>query len=243
MFTFAVKQSSITQLWRDSISLYKSTFSQVWYLTLILGIAAWVLQYLTVDVHKLSDISSHAPYSKMILLAIVGAVAFFVHSYVAALIYHRMGSIAKGEKTTFAESAKAVFARFFSICILFVVIAIIIFLGLMLFILPGIFIAYLIMFAIPLVVCDHYSVFPALWQSIKLVWGKWWRTFIILLPVMIFFYGIYEVLLAGFDFHFLSFLPTAGITVSSIFLFLFNSIIYATILVQWNDLKLRKKGG
>jgi hypothetical protein len=73
---------------------------------------------------------------------------------------------------------------------------------------------------------DHDTAVLTFVNSIKLVWANWWRTFIILLPAALFYYGC----LATWRFPVFIVLPV-----------IFFPLIVSLLVNQYNDLKLRKQ--
>jgi hypothetical protein len=110
----------------------------------------------------------------------------------------------------------------------------------------NIFIFVLLMFYLPLILNENKHIFEALGKSAALVWGNWWRTFVTqLIP-----WAIYLLMLLfirntlGLNIH-LYFLPMVHLSVAAtcvhILLFtLFLPWFAATMLVQLQDLEIRK---
>jgi len=95
----------------------------------------------------------------------------------------------------------------------------------------------LLLFVVPLVILDKLSVRSAFEGSINLVMGSWWHVFAVMLVLIsvIFFLSSMAVLIV----------PSHHVIYLSITSFIFQVIGYplsvATILIVFNDLKLRKK--
>jgi len=239
MFTFATTQSSITKLWRDGFSFYKNTFTKIWYLTLAVTVTIWILQ-IAGAVIPTTDLNlpfSQIPKRDILILVVLTLVSFLTHSYFIGLLYTRIYNLGKHKHVSLIKDMQVVRSRFFALCGIILLMACIVILGMLALVIPGIFMAYLFMFSVPLVICENYSIWRALGTSAKLVWGNWWRTFWVMIPIAVFFYSVY-----GLDALLVDKIYRGVIGIANIIFFtLFGSLIYTFILVQFNDLQLRKK--
>ncbi|MEM8660342.1 MAG: hypothetical protein AAGF35_05610, partial [Pseudomonadota bacterium] len=125
----------------------------------------------------------------------------------------------------------------------------VLFVGSLLLIVPGIILGVSLFFGPYLVVTDELGPIAALRRSHKLVWGDWWRTTIILTVVIFILMAVY--VLAGILGAFAGYSETespsvtfytieaiVGIVISAILTPIFPAFGLAVL----NDLKLRKEG-
>jgi hypothetical protein len=106
-----------------------------------------------------------------------------------------------------------------------------------------IFIFILLMFYLPLILTENKHIFEALGKSAGLVWGHWWRTFSIQIVPWCFYLLTLYILKSLFH---MNLFHTSGFTLAEvstdiIILAFFIPWFAATLLVQLNDLELRKK--
>ncbi len=102
-------------------------------------------------------------------------------------------------------------------------------------ILAAFFVLLLLSFYIQLIVLDDCGVIQAIKQSCKLVWGNWWRNFIILLGLSI-ASGVLSLISALIP------NPIISIIVDVAILVVLYPWYASTLLVQFNDLKRRHLG-
>jgi len=237
MFTFATTQSPIIKLWRDGLVFYKNVFSKIWYILLIMMLVAGILQYATalVPMDTLAN-AKHAFDRDAIFMGLTATVSLMVQFYCIGLIFHRMYSIGSGKDIKLAASMRSVRSKYLSIGTTSLVVFILVLLGILALVIPGIFLAFALMFSIPAVICDDATAFKAIAVSLKLAWGNWWRTFCVMFPM--FFIQVLCASVVLLIAHESSWIVKAINMV--VFTFL-SSIIYAFILVQFNDLKLRAR--
>lgn len=106
-------------------------------------------------------------------------------------------------------------------------------------------------FSIPYILFEHKGVWGGIKQSIKLVWGNWWRTFTVfllslLIIAVIAMLSLAIILEADIMLVFLGFitnhLPLSVIGIFAAFLAsLTFTFVQSLVLVQFNDLKIRKQ--
>lgn len=122
-------------------------------------------------------------------------------------------------------------------------------LGMLLLVLPGIYLSIALMFAYPALLLEDAPVLAALRRSLELVRGNWWRTSMILVVA---FFAIIVFYAVGSIFGLILLQLTGGGDVGSVFLVtsviaaligaLFTPFMSALWLVQFAELKLRREG-
>jgi hypothetical protein len=110
----------------------------------------------------------------------------------------------------------------------------------------NIFIFVLLMFYLPLILTENKHIFAALGKSAVLVWGNWWRTFItqltpwlIYLLTLLFVRNILHVNIHIYFFQ-IEHLTFASTCIHILILTLFLPWFAATMLVQLQDLEIRR---
>lgn len=247
MFRFSDKPLAFNEIVKSGIEFYKDTFKEVWYLVLInmvlFAIIFSVLNYFVPAIPTMAT-SATTPVPTLSSMQIVtmwvcDILIFLVSAFFFSLIMHRMYTLGKGEmQATLKDSFNAVSKKY-------LILAAVIFLFFLAFIvaslallIPGIVVGIFLAFCVPLVLFDNKKIFTAFKESALLVWGNWWRTFAVVFPVTIglLLLNLLMQFLFGMVFRNLLFLSL----VNAVVMTLFQSLVYAFLLVQFNDLKLRK---
>jgi hypothetical protein len=107
---------------------------------------------------------------------------------------------------------------------------------------------YLLIFYLPLILTEDKGIIASLKQSIFLVWGKWWRTFLFLL-IPWFFYVVLLIIIRkifNLDLHIYFIEPVIQTTWTTVILHILIFAIFvpwvaSALLIQLRDLELRKK--
>lgn len=260
MFKFSKETLSISQIWKNSFSLYKNNIGKV----LIFAFLADLMPRLPSFFWSLSDLIKHNLTLATFYVFYEGICYFSVTWILGALITHYLYSSAIDPQCKLSSSVRPVLKKyphiftakllvylsFFLVSIFMFVLILgpssfknVVNMTLYETIYPMLFSTILIIFIgilcltiIPCILFEDKKGFSAIERSIKLVWGNWWRTFAVLsLP----FIGI----------GFISFLLDLIVTNEQLSILLYSFLIYGLcmpfitclILVQYNDLQLRKK--
>lgn len=243
MFKFAAKPLPIGKIYGQSFVLYKEAFSKMWYLILLAMFVALIAQLVTGAMlpSLTGEAMSKLPPGKVLatlttgrLLAIsgFGLAMLLAGTYLSGLILHRLCGLGSNAILTTYDSCLFVFKKLAVLIAVKLIIFVLVVLGMMAFVLPGIAVMVLLIFALPEVLLAHKGIFGAIAGSCQLVWKNWWRTFAVLLAP-----GIIVVISAFLQQRVLH---PAGALVFALFFVAFDLLAYAFILVQYNDLKLRK---
>lgn len=174
------------------------------------------------------------------------------------MMFRMMGEISRGNEVSYKSAARYSLRKYFIFLAAAVTIGVmltIIYVSLLLTIFLAILVPFVLMFCIvlfkfilPGIILDDKGVFSSIGYSARLVWGNWWRTFVVLLVPGLFF-GL--VMLVSFLFVFLPGVFHAGPVVYWIIvpvgiilylvtlIFMFIPWYTAVILEQYQDLKLR----
>jgi ABC-type methionine transport system permease subunit len=173
-------------------------------------------------------------------------IAFWLVSLVLiATVVHQQGTLLQGNPSKFLTSLKLAFRKFPFVLLLVIANLLLVLLGLVALILPGIFLTIAVSCAFPIIILENNKIMDAIKESIRLVWGHWWRT------VAVIFLPIFFAILIGFiigvvivsGLFLLHFSPEHIDFITDVLVGLFDTywviLIWALQIVQWQDLKLR----
>lgn len=161
----------------------------------------------------------------------------------------RQRAIAYGQASTLAGDLGLTLTRLLPSIAMAMICGLAILVGLVLLVVPGLYLAVALLFAYPAMLLDGQSVSGSIRTSLRLVRGHWWRTSMILtvaLFAVIVFYAVGSIL------GLLIVQVTGGGDVAGVFLgtsvisaligALFTPFMVALSLAQYDDLKLRRDG-
>jgi hypothetical protein len=235
------------KIWQSALNIFKISFNQVWYIAFLFGLISSIPNAF-MTLHK--DAAVNFP---LLLLAIV-LVQIIIGVYFNGMILHRTYALSTDKSIKFADSLVHVWHRLMALILNSLLVSLIILVGVLLFVLlidilripivavtvflfavPGVFFIVLQFFCLPLILLEKRGAFVAIKYSCVLVWHNWWRTFLVMMPIVVF-----NVLLS-----YLIGLLTKGNPwimgiAQVIILTVFFPLFYALMLVQFNDLKARQ---
>lgn len=260
-----------SQLLARSLALYQATFPKVFYLGLILSIVAFIPRILFVATSTdFSSLHLSNPIRLMYILIDLVSLIFFTAILwrMQCKSHHRRETILTDIKIAFRKLPAIFVATIIqSLAISIVVISLVVLLyffqlyaqpnlmTLLVFSLiailqvcVAIYLFFEFYFYIVLIVTEDKGVLPALKRSIFLVWGNWWRTFLLQITPWV-IYLVCIILIRNylhFNLHIYfikeTVIATWPTTIIHILLFaLFIPWAAANVLVQLRDLELRKK--
>lgn len=245
MFTLATTPISIFNIWRSAITLFKNVCTKIWPLILLAMLFVGMFQpqlgslqgYTGMTQAEMLNQMQKQPKILLLLLIVSVALLALLWIYVSNVILHRTYIIGKNFDTSPKISFQKVLSKFPKILSATIIILILDIAGLFALIIPGIFIIAMLLFAIPLILFEDCSSFKSIAESCKLVWGNWWRTFIaVLVPIAIVSY-VFNILTMFLD---KAHLFVVSDILDAIAFGLLFSVSQSLIVVQYNDLKLRK---
>lgn len=232
MEIFSTKQLTIKEVWVAALRLYGKTLPIIWPQAFAIGIITMLTTWLNANSFCQLKISNITPadiacYSVYVVLSLIML-------YFAALLLYRM-HVVGSSNITLRASIIFVCKKYFTIVVSLLLVLLLCSLGLLAFILPGFFLLILFFMVQPLILFEDHKCFAALKGSCRLVWGNWWRTFAVFVPILLLNYllGFGATMLADYLF----FLLIGGL-LFSVFVY---PLFYACILVQFDDLKLRRQ--
>lgn len=196
-FNLTKLPASPLQVIREGVRLYAASFSKVWWWQLLFSVP------LIIAAALLSDSSAHSLRGYANLLVIIGAViSLLITLYGNCFIYARLNGIAiqvdPGARAAFALAGRKLPLVLAGVILFYLMIVALLFLGsvstsIAIVILAGILlIGFMIFTLFPamlymlIILFNGVGVFKAISQSYALVWGNWWRTFmVIVLGIML----------------------------------------------------------
>jgi len=247
MFKFTAEPLGAWRIMGSSLSLYKHIFSRTWYLFILFLIrpinyfVGWTLDYNFAFCSFHTTPPTIATFSSkpfLIYFAVSLAVSLIL-LYTKCLALVRINDLITKPKTSLATSVKTTASKYFPVLGNQIVVYFIISVLVMPLLLPGIFIGILMLLSLPLILFSKNKPMEAIKNSCGLVWGNWLHTcWSVILPLLAFlFIGTYSPCLLGYGVHG-KILAAILALISSFFLIPW---FWATILVLFNDLKLRAK--
>lgn len=175
MFKFNSEPMDKQTILENSFELYKQTFS----ISLPYSAAIACLTSLPLPL-VLSPLWPSI--GLIIIISLCGILAFILSG---ALLFH-LYSYCSGVPCNFLSALKHALIKLPTLLLLAAVYVIIVLSGTMLLILPGIILAFSLMFSFTLALTDNTPMLQTLIKSHRLVWGNWWHSFLIVsLPLLL----------------------------------------------------------
>jgi hypothetical protein len=245
MFELPSQPQSTSQILETGIQLFKLCFFKVLPLALV-DVVFKILLHVTIP-------ELNSPEPAILASAVMDSIIYLFFYLLLLLllqaaIFYRINAIMTqsdfGNLEALLQGLKKLLPLFLATWLYYFLIGI----GLFALIVPGIFLAIALAFFIPLLLFDNAPVFNSFKHSYQLVAGNWGRTVLILAFPFLFSIsvGIFLTVIVENILNFSTtlapeqineFLQLTYITVDK----LLNPLIYTFILVQYNDLKQRKK--
>lgn len=248
MFNYADRPQSPFKVIGDSFRLFKASFPRVWLWQLIFSMPA-ALHFSSI-LGGDTLIKMHWNVVAIIAVYVIGIIFSLFGGCAVIAIVHRGAVYGDCRFNTVIRFAfRKMWIVFFFMLLLHMVGGVMIGVVLAVHAIPylpyilgsifGIFVLYSMLAFIlymPNIIVDDLSFKQALMQSYKLVWGRWWRTFI----VMVISYLPYLVLLV-MAMVVKTHQPVVGIVLAFLSAGLGSFFILTSVLAQLHDLKLRYK--
>lgn len=247
MFQLATQPQSIGKVLDSGLRLFTGSFAGVVgfaFIAAVLGVIPSVIAELVlaqlVTTETLGITTMVAVYVVFLLVSIA--------LYGAILV--RMGSFAAGNTMLFSQAFAVGVRRIPRLLLVGVIYLLVISLGTVALIIPGLLFGLTLYFAMPAALLDNETALDSLSRSHRLVWGNWWRT----ATVMSVPFVIYIVLYVGLFTVFGTMVAISGEVTGNVsaMVVLYGGqvvitaiglpLIYAVTITQYADLKLRKEG-
>jgi hypothetical protein len=236
-----------------TFQLYKASFGALWPLCLLLtAVGSPPTIYLLLNGGALSATAS--PEQVLAVLGnpvywLIQLVCWAAIMWVIGALYLKQYAIGTDQDISAGSALQASVGRIVPLVVMAILYTIAMTIGLLLLIIPGLILMVSLMLATALILFEDKGAIDALSGSHKLVWGNWWRTFVILSVVGILAFVIYfaVALVVGLLTPFMGAQEIAA-TVSTLLISVFLNVLMmpffsAMLIAVYWDLKLRKEGG
>lgn len=241
MFIPATTPQSPLNILKQAMQLYFSNFNTLLPIIVVLMVVSYLPNLLIPELNSnkievlQQGMQSFFIYMPVYLLAIV-----ILH----AIIIGRLQSLAEQahHETTNTATNQAL-RKAFPLFIATLLYSFFISVGLMLMILPGVFIAITLAFYIPCILFENQTGIKSLTMSHRLVSGHWWHTAATLLIALLFFLSL-SSLIGQLFVSILGVMVTEVSPLTSQLVYiicasLINPVFHAVVLLQYRDLKIR----
>lgn len=232
----------------DGFRLFKASFSQVFILAFIAAVISQIP-----SVMMSSGVTTENPLPQ--LTAGLG-VTFVLAALASALLYGtiiaKIESISNNQPLSMSQAFAIGLQRFFPLLLCGLLYGIIVMLGTLALIIPGIILSLTLLFGVYAVVVDNMGPVAGLKYSHSLVWGNWWRTAAIvgvatfvLMVGMLLVGGISGFAIAAggsVDPEAFQTNPILNFIVMPLISALLSPLFYTFAMAAYNDLKLRRSG-
>jgi hypothetical protein len=238
--------------------LYKSTFSVLWPIALLLAIVNVVpiVHMLTLGMPSFDPTTGGNPfaiYSQHPMTLVIAVICGVLSMWVTAALLLKQHAIGVDEDMTSGGALQTALARLLPLVGASILFGLAIVGGFLLLIVPGLILMISLILYMAVLLFENKGPIESLTGSHKLVWGNWWRSCAvltllwILVFVILFALGLVAALVIPFaglavaD-AFMAAMVMQAITNFAIYIFLGPFGTAAFIALYW-DLKLRKEGG
>jgi hypothetical protein len=232
MYKLATSPLTLSEIFKHSWKLYKSSLGPVFIWSLIIAIIHVLpFTFQVVNFYQ-RDITGHLVFSWLGLFLFL--VFLFIQIFFLIILFYSIYSIAKEQKVDFPTLLKVTRRETINLYLAMVIYFIILYISIVLLILPAIFFAILFSMLLPLIVIEHHSVYNSFIRSAQMVWKHWWQTFFALVIPYSITYLVRSLV---------KFTPWLGkwmFLVDVILLLFLMPYFYSVLLVQFNNLKIIK---
>lgn len=227
MFKFATRPIRIPEVFKDSLRLYQASFTQLWYWIVLVSIIGSIS-------NRLYPIYTSEQGFSFLGLFVFLAV-FAISIFIFMIMVHRVYVVGAQQKVTILDSIKLAQKKFLTALAAGVIITILIAASTLALVFPAIYFFVLLVFYFPSIVIDNEGIFSSMKRSAILVNRHWVRTFILFL--MPFIASVLFIAILSLIHYQAMWYETLLDLISRI---IFMPYYTATLLVQYNDLKLRQ---
>jgi hypothetical protein len=248
MFEFSKTKLSILEIWAVSFKLYKQTIAKVWYLAFLMLLVLHTSMMISAKMRlpmpagqaaKQAASAAQAvnPLAHLTLSGVlINVIGILLSLFIMAVILHRIYNLATKPDFSLTASINFVLSKYLIIfsCMLLLYVAVSV--GILLFIIPGIFLGILFLFSLLFILFNDAGWLSAIKKSCQLVWGNWWRTFAVFIVPAVIIAVIQNLIVFMFGVHYI----WLNIFVVALVISLIKPYLDAVLLVQFNDLKLRQ---
>lgn len=246
MFTLPNQPQTIGETLDTGFKLYFKSFPSVFFISLLMN-SLWLINSLVYGPDALQESIVAQDVAGIFGLIFVLLMVYLIFQIA---IIHRINNFAHNTMVSVGESFQLGFKLFLPMILATILNALILMLGFVLLIIPGIALAiYLMLFPVAMVTESRGPV-DALQRSMDLVKQNWWRSMLIVTVVMIVYSILYSVVAIGFTVS-IAINPPEDVNDYAIFFDLVGALIgtllgplaFAMLITLFNDLKIRREGG
>jgi len=242
MFTLPTQPQTIGETLDTGFKLYFKSFKQIFFISLIMN-SMWLINTLVYGTGAFQEgLAAEDMFGAISL--IVGILLFYLIFQI--VIIHRINNFAHDTSTSTSESFQLGLKIFLPMLLATILNALILVVGMILLIIPGIAMAiYLMLFPVAMVT-ESYGPMDALKRSMELVKQNWWRSFLIVSVVMVVYSIIYSVIGIGFGIS-MAVNPPEDVTDYAFWLDVIGAVIgtilgplaFSMLITLFHDLKIR----
>ena len=249
MFSMPAQPQTIGQTLDNGFKLFFHAFKRCFVLSLLSALVL-ALPYVVTDFPIASGEPSTFSWAALTQFMWVLLPAWIVYLWLHAALIFRLGRIAQSADPTLTDALAHAFK-----CLLPIFAAIVLYglcaaLGFIALIIPGLFLMLSLYLFMPAIVLDGLGPVQALKRSHDLVWGNWWRTatvitiptFVLIIMYMALGFVSGFLLAIGYNLTIGSFQTVIHLFQSAVNA-VFLPLLYAVLITQYHDLKLRRQGG
>lgn len=233
MGIFSGKQLSIKEIWLASIQLYRNVITIFWPFTVVVGIG--ITSSLALKANFIRNMVLMTGGYK--LLAIISIIfVSLINAYLISMFLYNIYNYYNHKLISIAELCSQINKKYLVIIGAMFITFVLQRLGTFMLIIPGIFVFVLLIMVQPLIIFDDLGIIASFKASVKMVWRNLWHTFAVIFPLIFMIYWLdiginYAVTTQKW------YLIVTGALVT----ILFYPLLYATVLMLYNDLKIRSK--
>ena len=236
---------SIGKILDTSIKLYTASFTKLLGFFLIMAVFYVSLglfsdQLLSGQPTNPADVSAFMLAKMPMLMSVIFIASLLTFVFYIAMIY-RIDNVANQRDDDFIEALVIGFKKFPAVLVAVILYTIVVMVGFIMLVVPGIILSLSLAFYIYFIVLDSLGGYASLKASHNLIKGNWWRTMTVFMAPSIIMMAIYFPMIMLADF-----VGANNNTLISVVTNLLSAFItpyfFTLAYVQFHDLKLRTSG-
>lgn len=189
MFRFNTKPQSFKEIIVSAFTLYWEGIQGLWMWSLVLAVVSSIPDWLMVFFMR-----RNASMRVLLSVDLFALLLLPIVSFIIGFIFYQLFLIGSQTPKKNSEVVSIVLDKLLWLSIALLISVSLTWLGLLFFIIPGIFIGVMLIFVQPLILLDDHPLFDAFKYSWFLVKKNWWHTFIVLtLPLLLFYVAMPSV--------------------------------------------------
>lgn len=185
MYRFKKKKQELMALFLDGLNLFGQGLRHVWPWAILAALFGMFAPHLTIQSLEFDGAKFHIAFDWSVIA--IMAIFSVPGLYFLAVLMRRMFLMGADQEESIQISLFYVAKRFIPIFIAELCVSLLTGIGMLFFLLPGIFVSVAFVFVGPLILLDDYNIWEAFKISWELVVGNWWRIFLMLIfPYLLF---------------------------------------------------------